>query len=381
MAESFINHYMGNDPDHFSKIYQVLLTGDCNLKCKYCYEKLDPEKSKQYMNYETCDKIVKKIVEMEEITPTNGKICLQLFGGEPTLNIEAGEYLVEQFIKNIKNDYVINLSTNGTIMNDKIISFLKKYKDKLTVTLSLDGKEYVHDLNRGGYKSIIKNLETYTQIIDKRKIKIAPALTPDTVQYLFEGFVHFVDDLKMVNIKYNIEMNNAGFLDEAVAKTFKEQIMKCADYILKTENINNVKLWNLHYDGFKKFNNTCVCKCSYNTLTFNWYSDIMSCNCFSGGVLIPELAEVFNFGNISDDAQTLIDNKTKCVESKYNREESVTNFADCINCEINSGCKKCSSSLFIKDEKLYGVPFHCKVHKAEFEAFKYMLNKIKNLPR
>ncbi len=156
---------------------------DCNLRCTYCYAEggayggdrrlLTPQMARKAVRL-----LIQEAGDRELVT-------LVLFGGEPLLNMPAIEAAVEEAElrgQETGKRVQMSLTTNGTLLNPKIISFLQQ--NRVAVSVSLDGPPDLHDANRpdaagqGSYARILPNL--------KRLLKNSPApvaarvtLTPD----------------------------------------------------------------------------------------------------------------------------------------------------------------------------------------------------------
>jgi His-Xaa-Ser system radical SAM maturase HxsB len=89
-------------------------------------------------------------------------ITMEFQGGEPLLAFDKLKYAVKKAIKlNVK--YKKNISyvvcTNATVFNNENLQFLKE--NKILVSTSLDGPDYIHDSNRPK-----KGIQSYKLVID-----------------------------------------------------------------------------------------------------------------------------------------------------------------------------------------------------------------------
>lgn len=121
----------------------LLVTENCNLRCRYCYEH---KKSAKQMTF----KIAKSILDstLRNFT-TNTPIVIELFGGEAFANFslirKIDTYLQQNYsYLNIKYE----TTTNGTLVHGEIKEWLYQHKDQFFIALSLDGTKKMHDLNR-----------------------------------------------------------------------------------------------------------------------------------------------------------------------------------------------------------------------------------------
>ena len=89
-------------------------TRKCNLKCAHC---MKGEAQNITITKEIIDRLFEEIGDCEEIT---------LLGGEPLLEIDIIDYLVDCIIKYRWNISHFSLTTNGTILDDRICIILEK---------------------------------------------------------------------------------------------------------------------------------------------------------------------------------------------------------------------------------------------------------------
>jgi len=159
------------------------VTQNCNLRCKYCEYGDDylynRKRSEKELNFETAKKGIDYIFGI--IKNRNKKdLAISFYGGEPLLNFNTLSKIVK-YSKKKFSDWNIHfyMTTNGTLLNEKIIEFLSS--NNFRILVSLDGPEEIHDAKRvfpngrGTFKLIMNNLNKI-----KRKNKL-----------YFEKFVSF----------------------------------------------------------------------------------------------------------------------------------------------------------------------------------------------
>lgn len=119
----------------------------CNLRCRYCfYADIAQNRSVSHMGMmqpETVDLLLKEAFSNID---SNGSIHFAFQGGEPTV---AGLPFFQDFTKKVdqlkpKNVSVsYSIQTNGTLINDQWVSFLKQYD--FLVGVSIDGYKDLHN--------------------------------------------------------------------------------------------------------------------------------------------------------------------------------------------------------------------------------------------
>ena len=175
-----------------------LVTEDCNLACKYCFEK----HNKNYMTKEIARKGLDFICN-NAIKEKQDHFHAMIFGGEPLLNLDVVEEIFKYGIELAEKNniqFTTSIVTNATIMNDKVKRIIKTYKDKakLSVQLSIDGVKEVQDAYRvtkngkGSFNIVEKNVPIWKDIFKDNiyALSIHGCCNRDTLKYL----------LKIINI-------------------------------------------------------------------------------------------------------------------------------------------------------------------------------------
>lgn len=124
---------------HFS----IMLNQSCNFKCFYCFQ---PRK-KLFITPAVEEKILKMIKLQCKNT---SRISIDWYGGEPLLSFD----LFRKMNTKIYNaclaenvDYEISVTTNGYLLNEKILKYLHSYKVS-HFQITLDAPAEHHDKNR-----------------------------------------------------------------------------------------------------------------------------------------------------------------------------------------------------------------------------------------
>ncbi|MCF7795060.1 radical SAM protein [Patescibacteria group bacterium] len=138
------------------------ITSRCNLNCLHCREKI-VEEVKDDLDFDECKMLIDQISAFNTHT-------LSIAGGEPLLspNIEKVLYYAKGKFKRLV------ISSNGTIMNDRI---LKMLKDCVTnVQISLDGSNAeIHDKIRG--RGVFNKAISVIRLLQKNDINVGVRLT------------------------------------------------------------------------------------------------------------------------------------------------------------------------------------------------------------
>lgn len=131
---------------------RIVLTTECNYRCKYCFAEGEVNKDKRILNIDDLKKIL-------SISKEFGITNIKLTGGEPLLYPHIEDLL--KFIREINIPY-IDLTTNISCLNSKNINMLNKYKvNALTLSLNtLKEEKFKYLSGFNNYDLMINNLNT-----------------------------------------------------------------------------------------------------------------------------------------------------------------------------------------------------------------------------
>lgn len=145
-------------------------TLDCNLSCWYCYEnKIAHSKMDQ-----TTIWAVENNIKWQYEQSNYSQLKLSFFGGEPFFYYKAIKEIIlfAKLFCEQKNIYLqLDFTTNGTLLNDTILDFLKDYP--CTFQITLDGNKEQHNKIKytkqrhfDAYSQTVRNIH---KILDKIK--------------------------------------------------------------------------------------------------------------------------------------------------------------------------------------------------------------------
>lgn len=152
--------------DHNDESFQLHInpTLDCNCRCWYCYE----EHSKgSRMSTETIQSVIRLIEKIIADKKSLRRFNLSFFGGEPLMCFSnVVKPLVNTFedickMHNIETS--VHFTTNGALINEKMLEFFAEHKSSFQITL--DGHRLFHDKVRhtvsgeGTYDKILANIK------------------------------------------------------------------------------------------------------------------------------------------------------------------------------------------------------------------------------
>lgn len=128
------------------------VTGNCNLKCVYCYNA--ECKDEKYLKDELSLEEIKKLIKE---TRKYGTKLFTISGGEPFVRKDFFE-IIEQM-----KDCSVAILTNGKLLNKELIKKLKRFPQIKEFKISWDGFESHNQLRVGSdwheVENVIKNLK------------------------------------------------------------------------------------------------------------------------------------------------------------------------------------------------------------------------------
>jgi len=363
------------------KTITFIVTKDCQLACKYCY--LVGKNNKEKMSWDVAKKAIDYILSHENDFQDEG-IIWDFIGGEPFLEIDLidkiCDYLKEQmFICNHHwfNDYMFSFTTNGlNYHSDKLQKFIAKNKDHLSITITIDGTERKHDINRiykgsgkGSYKDVLKNIPLWLAQFPKASTKIT--VSSEDIPYIKESVMH-VYGLGIHDIHINCVFEDV--FKDGDDLLLEEQIESLADEIIDKGYYKDYscsffdETIGKPLDPIMRNNNWCG---AGRMLSIDAAGNFYPCTRFAKYSLRDKKAWIV--GNINDGIDQnklrpflLLD---RCTQSPQK----------CIECEVASGCAWCQGENYDAAEipTLYQrATAICKMHKAQVRANNYYWNKL-----
>lgn len=218
-----------------------LVTENCNLACKYCFEK--PLRNDKIMTKETARKALEYLCE-NSIKNGSKNFHAMLFGGEPLLNLEVIEEIFKYALeleKKTGSRFSASIVTNATILNDEVKRILSTYMKsaRISVQLSVDGIKESHDMYRvdragkGTFDRIEKNIPGWKELFkdNMNSLSLHGCLNKKTLKYLYESYIFFREKWDIPRIWF-MPIHSEKWEDSDV-DLYESELNKIADYILK----------------------------------------------------------------------------------------------------------------------------------------------------
>ena len=175
----------------------IELTPECNLGCKMCYIRLNKDEMKKIGRLLTAD----EWIEIAKEAADEGTLFITITGGEPLLHPEFEKIYTELS----KMGFLIDLFTNGTLVDDHIIELFKKYPPGyISITMygaSEETYEKVCD-NGEAYNLVINNIDRIKKELPKLPMTIRTTLTKRSVDDLdsIKKHVNSIGDILSISL-------------------------------------------------------------------------------------------------------------------------------------------------------------------------------------
>lgn len=197
------------------------LTNECALDCSYCYI----HKCKGKMNFEAAKEAVDKMLDTCKENNCN-ELVIRFAGGEPMMEFEMLKQVVA-YVHSVRGETKARfcILTNGTIVNEEFIQFVKS--EDIRLGISLDGIGKYNDKNRyfvsgkGSYEYVIANIQKLLNA------GIKPGIMLTVSQDNIDGLYEFTE--KMIEMGMHFRFSLERDID-----TGKPLILKNEDKLVKT---------------------------------------------------------------------------------------------------------------------------------------------------
>lgn len=232
--------------DHEMSMIALEVTQQCNLRCKYCVYSDKYYYTRGYqsraMSFDTAKKAIDYLLSHSEKSE-NKWLGISFYGGEPLLNFDLIKTCVEYTNKNRRNrDIIYSMTTNGTLLDDKIVPFLMD--NNFSILVSIDGHKQFHNRNRvykngkGSFDRIMRNImwikEKYPSYYSK-SIGFVATLSPpfDSLSDIEQFFTHLlgteethslrVGQPSAINTTYYQQFKDSAVLDQSAVNSFVQR--------------------------------------------------------------------------------------------------------------------------------------------------------------
>ena len=238
------------------------ITQDCNFRCSYCAftsgdeTGLQRTHQKKNMNYERAVEAVNFYLERSSDIDT---LSIGFYGGEPLLKLDMIEKIVRYVEETSYKKCQFNITTNGSILNDRVAELWIKYN--FNVLISLDGCKQAHDKNRkyvngnGTYDSIVRNLNELLNKYPELKEKIFFNTVVDATKEIdcYNQMFADIGSISKSNDRATLVNKQLSKFNEEMTQDFLDsyEYTKFLTYMMKLNRIKESVMSPLVEDSFK----------------------------------------------------------------------------------------------------------------------------------
>jgi radical SAM protein with 4Fe4S-binding SPASM domain len=269
-------------------IVGIMVTEKCNLNCIYCYEKYKTNKT---ISISKAKEIISYVLTADSIWTD---IEFRLLGGEPFMVSHLIYDIIEwTFDKKWNKRCRFKITTNGTLLDREMKDWLRKYKDRVCLVLSLDGPAHVHDKNRNGSYSNI-DFKFFFDTWPKQSVKMT--ISKESMSELFNSLVYIQNNLGL-----NVSFSLAGGQEwsEMDLRVFDNEQRKLL--ILYSQNKQYLPpIYNINFTRiFRPNDTTRQCGIGRNVVAYDTDGNSFPCH-----ILLPNVngkQKIPRFSEFSDD--------------------------------------------------------------------------------
>lgn len=241
-ADELLEFYLDNSV----KMLTLQITQQCNFRCEYCVYSgsyLNRGHSNKKMSFETAKKGIDFLINHSK---NHDEINIGFYGGEPLLEFNFIKQCVEYAEEKADGKEIrFSMTTNGSLLTEKVVEFL--YKHNLELTISLDGPKKIHDDHR---KLASNNCGSFDKVISN--IKNIEKKYPEYINnIIFNAVIDVQNDFSCID-KFFLDyetVKDIALISSLISDNYKKtDIDKNEDYYVKQE----YELFRIFYNLLKK---------------------------------------------------------------------------------------------------------------------------------
>ena len=368
---------------------EVASISSCNMKCTYCFEGEELQ-SKQKQTNENLFNIIVKIKNLLDDPNFNAEydgVCINFWGGEPTLNFEWNKELIEK-TKEAFNQYeskvtyfIYSNGFNYVQLANHIDLFSKEelLNNVLRVQISYDGipNGRIDHRGRPTDEVVLGHIKTFAKLYPELNLSTKATIQPQELQILeriWLSYFKLYEDKDIqssrVNVIFSPTLNYVDDFDdtnEDYLKTIHFEFQKITKLEMAFHNKYGHHLFEWFSNDFKEARQKRLTNCTagINLLAVDYDGQISSCH----GVLYSDKKE--DFENFHD--MNINQPKEIFIRKFFSSREALKQHADyvadeCISCNATV-CYKCpvvnieQTGVFAPSNFQLRDKRHCQIYK------------------
>jgi len=265
----------------------------CNLRCTYCFRRLDGFQAGKNMGYDFFTKVIKEMPYLENLVVQGI--------GEPLLNPDLFEMI--EFAK--KRQLKVQFNTNGTLLHKtNITKILSSNVDQVCISVDTSDPERFETVRVGAkFEQVvgnIKNLVSQRNHSGKNtpQIAIRAVATKETIREA-DRFARFCRDLKI----------DILIFQDLIALTKDEEKLRLSqteydELMNKAGQVLGNKVLATDFNRFVEHRGVSCC-------TYPWDGPFVTVDGYVTPCCTLNDSQVINFGNLKDESLSTILNNDK----------------------------------------------------------------------
>lgn len=378
----------------FNITFQV--TEDCNMACRYCYE---VAKRPGILSLDYAKRFIDIILTDPDPIGCHGTdqewilaqgLVLDFIGGDALMVPDLCDDILTYFQYKAyklnhrwKNRWRVSISTNGTLLGKKEVQkFLMKYKDNISLGISVDGCPELHDKNRimkdgsGSMAKIMENWDWYMSYAST-SANTKSTLNKESIPYIYESikFLHETLGLRYINMNFIFEDMH---LEEEDYIEIDNQLSKVVDYIYEHKDDMHLNMLSEEF-GIGDFANE-------EQRDKGWCgAGAMPCLSINGNIypcfrFSPNTMHRPEFDFSVGDVWTGFSRKENFIKVREQTRNKISS-NECKNCAVDSTCAWCIGGAFSETGTFYRQTNLCRVKKIIDKHARRYWNKFCGYPK
>lgn len=266
-----ITKFAGSNTQYENESFQcnqltIELTGNCNLRCKYCIYNDFFEGMRTFNTSNIDFDTAKKAIDFVYAHSNEERLAITFYGGEPLLNFKVMKQCIDYCRENIRHkNLYFSFTTNLTLMTPEIADYVAQVPN-MSILLSVDGPAEIHNGARvkrdgtGSFEDAFRGLKILAAAVNKYKcarIAFNAVLTPPYTAERFDKINAFFDGLDFIspNTEVRATYPAAGSVPDSYYQELREAGVSLREEITWNEwakekygdKIDLTQTKNLHY--------------------------------------------------------------------------------------------------------------------------------------
>lgn len=342
----------------------------CNFSCKMCYvrktEKQIKDSGKRIRTYKEWLDIAKQIKE-------EGTLYLLLTGGEPFIY----PHFKELYIELHKMGFIISINSNGTMIDETTLEWLKEYApSRINITLYGGSKETYHRIcqNSNGYDKTVKAIKMLKEA--NIPVVINASMIPenkDDVETIVEFGKSLGLNTRMTTymfppIRRDKEETDSRFTPEESARIniLKNRCILDSNYYNNyvIDTYNNIDKYSVEDESTWGVDDEYIkCRAGRCSCWINWEGHMSACGMTPFPIITYPFEHSFH----------------ECWMTLTNAVRSTTVLAECKGCKKKDICNPCVAMTYAETGDVNKkAPYLCELTDCIIENIKKEYMRIKN---